>query len=486
MYDIFINIKSDRFINSQSIFSEGKMVYENGKVGNIKIAYVGGGSRGWAWGFMSDLVSCGDISGTVCLYDIDFGAAKNNAVIGEKFNSADGALSHWNYEVAKTLGGALDGADFVVISILPATFDEMESDVHAPEKYGIYQSVGDTTGPGGIIRALRTVPMFEVIAEGIKNHCPNAWVINYTNPMTLCVKTLYRVFPEIKAFGCCHEVFGTQNLLADAYSDITGGDRPERQEIDVNVVGINHFTWITSAHYKSTDLFPIYDEFSEKYKDGYTVGWDEKKFNNTFAYTQKVKFDLFKRFGYIAAAGDRHLAEFCPGNWYLSSPEKVREWGFWLTPVSWRKEDLRNRLKKSADLISGALEPTIKKTGEDGVKQIRAILGLSTLKTNVNIPNRGQISNLPLGAVVETNAYFSSGTVSPIFSGEIPKNIYPLVSRIVSEQEILSDAAANRDLDGAFLAFVCDPLVTTDLCDSRRLFDEMVFNTKEYLTEYLK
>ena len=89
----------------------------------------------------------------------------------------------------------------------------MESDVHLPERLGIYQSVGDTAGPGGMVRALRTIPMFVEIAGAIKEYAPKAWVINYTNPMSLCVKTLYHVFPEIKAFGCCHEVFGTQKVL---------------------------------------------------------------------------------------------------------------------------------------------------------------------------------------------------------------------------------------------------------------------------------
>lgn len=103
----------------------------------------------------------------------------------------------------------MTGADFVVISILPGIFDEMEFDVHLPERLGIWQSVGDTAGPGGMIRALRSIPMFVEIAEAIKAYSPDAWVINYTNPMSLLVKTLYTVFPEIKAFGCCHEVFGT-------------------------------------------------------------------------------------------------------------------------------------------------------------------------------------------------------------------------------------------------------------------------------------
>ena len=120
------------------------------------------------------MVSCPDMSGEVRLYDIDHEAAKANEIIGNLFNNAEGAISHWTYQAKETLGEALDGADFVVISILPGTFDEMESDVHTPEKYGIYQSVGDTSGPGGIIRALRLIPMIEVIANGIKEHCPDA------------------------------------------------------------------------------------------------------------------------------------------------------------------------------------------------------------------------------------------------------------------------------------------------------------------------
>lgn len=218
------------------------MKFVNGKAEGVKIAYIGGGSRGWAWGLMSDLVSCDDMSGDVYLYDIDFEAAKNNEIIGNKFNFAEGAKSVWNYKAVEKIGEALTGANFVVISILPGTFDEMESDVHTPEKYGIYQPVGDTSGPGGIVRALRTLPMFEEIALAVKEYCPDAWVINYTNPMTLCVGQLYRTFPEIKAFGCCHEVFATKRLIANIVEKKLGIERVEREEIKATVMGVNHFT----------------------------------------------------------------------------------------------------------------------------------------------------------------------------------------------------------------------------------------------------
>lgn len=461
------------------------MNYNGNKAENVKVAYIGGGSRGWAWGLMSDLAQAKDISGSVYLYDIDREAAGHNEIIGNSIKDAEGCRSVWRYKACDTIEEALGGADFVVISILPGTFDEMQSDVHTPEKYGIYQSVGDTSGPGGIVRALRTVPMYEVIARAIRDNCPKAWVINYTNPMTVCVNTLYRVFPEIKAFGCCHEVFGTQKLLAEAVAELRGVEKPERAEIDVNVVGVNHFTWLTKAQYKNIDLFPMYRELVDKYyESGYVNGGDKNWMNNSFECAQRVKFDLFKRFGYIAAAGDRHLAEFCPGKWYLADPECVREWKFGLTTVDWRKKDLKQRLEKSARLVSGEEKFRMNDTGEDGVKQIRALLGLGNLVTNVNLPNRGQIPNLPLGAVVETNARFAANTVTPVFAGNLPETVYPLVARISGEQQMLTEAALTRNLDLAFAAFVNDPLVTVSLSDARKLFDEMIENTRAYLADY--
>ena len=454
----------------------------NKKAENVKIAYVGGGSRGWAWGLMSDLASSDDMNGDVYLYDIDFEAAKANEIIGNKFNQAEGANSTWNYKAVETIGEALTGANFVVISILPGTFDEMESDVHTPEKYGIYQSVGDTCGPGGVVRAMRAIPMFEEIARNIEKYCPDAWVINYTNPMTLCVKALYRTFPKIKAFGCCHEVFGTQGLLCWMVEEFLG-EHPTKKDIKVNPVSVNHFTWLTSASYHGIDLFPYYEKYCEKYVDGLPMT-DNNWMNNHFASQHMVKFDLFRRFGYIAAAGDRHLAEFCPGNWYLESPDRAHEMKFGLTPVSWRKGDLKNRLDRSKRLLSGEEEVKINNTGEEGVNQMRALLGLSDLVTNVNIPNEGQIPNLPLGAVVETNAIFTSDSVRPVMAGPVPKEIHSLVSRVCTEQEALSEAIANRDIEAIFEAFASDPLVTCGLANARKLFDEMVDNTKKYLTDY--
>ena len=449
---------------------------------NLRIAYIGGGSRGWAWGFMNDIAMDAEICGTVSLYDIDREAANRNQKIGTMISENPKALSRWKFEVADTLPEALKNADFIVISILPASFDEMESDVHAPEAFGIYQSVGDSIGLGGFMRAVRTLPMYRVIAEAIRDYAPDAWVINYTNPMSLCVRTLYEVFPGVHAFGCCHEVFGTQKLLCSMLATEHGVFGVTRQDLYTTVIGINHFTWLSSASWQSNDLMPLYREFADKYAEsGYMDGKDDNWMNNTFTCAHRVKFDLFRRFGLIAAAGDRHLAEFMPRD-YLTDPETVRKWMFGLTTVAWRKEDLKKRLARSDRLLSGEEEAlSTNGSGEEGHLLLKALLGLRTMISNVNIPNMGQIENLPRGAIVETNAVFTQNRISPVMAGALPDSLRPIIARHVDNQENTLKAILTGDRELAFRTFMNDPQMILDEKDGRVLFDKMLDNQRPYL-----
>jgi len=430
---------------------------------------------------MSDLAKEKSLSGTVSLYDIDYQAAHDNEIIGNKLMSRHDTLGSWKFKAVPSLEEALTGADFVIISILPGTLQEMISDVHAPEKYEIYQSVGDTVGPGGLIRALRTIPMYITIANAIKDFSPNAWVINYTNPMSICVRTLYQVFPQIKAFGCCHEVFGTQSLLQKMVQDMCGIEVPNRNEIRVNVLGINHFTWIDKATYNNIDLFPIYHDFCQKYKEeGFISEEEHATFNPEFG-ANKVKFDLFRRYGIIAAAGDRHLAEFCPGKWYLGEEDPYPTWKFARTPVPKRIEAYHKLLEDTKDFVSGEKEFEIKETGEEGVRQIKALVGLDSFVTNVNLPNTGQMPDMPLGAIVETNALFQADCVRPVVAGKLPQSVNGLVVRHIYNQETIVTAGLKKDYELAFTAFINDPLVTISLSDAELLYIEMLNNTRAYL-----
>ena len=428
-------------------------------VKNVQIAYIGGGSRAWARNLMNDLAKDGEIAGCVRLYDIDKEAAKLNEKIGNLLSSREDIVGKWNYKAYENIGEALTGADFVFISILPGDFDDMASDVHTPEEYGIYQPVGDTTGPGGIIRSLRTLPMIRDIALAVKEYCPKAWVINFTNPMTTITRTLYKVFPEIKAFGCCHEVFGTQKILARMLKEKCGIEA-KREEIRVNVVGVNHFTFLTEAKYRGMDLMPMYDEYINEHPNGLERTAEMMHWaNGRYMHTELVKFTLFKRYGAIAAAGDRHLAEFCPGHWFLHDKKTITdEYGFALTAVEWRKEEQAERIQRQLDDANGE-EFQLYDSGEEMVQQIKALLGLGDFVTNVNIPNVGQVPNNPLGAVVETNAFFSGDSVKPVFAGEVPLGVNALVMRIIEEQEMVVDAALDGDYEKAFVAFLNNPNV---------------------------
>jgi alpha-galactosidase len=452
----------------------------------IKISYIGGGSKLWARSFMQDLALADGIGGEVCLYDIDREAALRNQQIAQRIHGKQEAISQFRYTVADSLEQCLVGADFVLISILPGTFREMRSDVHAPENYGIYQSVGDTVGPGGVLRAMRTVPIFEGFARAIQEFCPNAWVLNLTNPMSACVKALYDTFPGIKAFGCCHEVFHTQDFLCCVLKELKGLNLT-RRDIYTDASGINHFTWITQARYQDTDILALLPEFMDRYfESGYYEKGNHRQWEtDTFAYANRVKMDLFQKYGALAAAGDRHLAEFVPNNWYLGSPEQVKHWHFGLTTVDFREKNQRQQIADSIAMATGTMEVPLQPSGEELVELLQAILGLKTIVSNVNMPNRGQIPGLPIGSIVETNCVFTHGMVMPVTASALPSGALALVQRSCAAIDLTCEGIKERDLDKLFAAFMSQSLCSTlSMEDGRKLFDTMRENTKAYLAPY--
>ena len=205
--------------------------------------------------------------------------------------------------------------------------------------------------------------------------------------------------------------------------------------------------------------------------------------NSNFNCAHRVKFDLFRRYGAIAAAGDRHLAEFT-APWYTKDPETVASWKYNLTTVEWRIGDLQNRLRRSDDLISGKEPIVLKPSGEEGHLLLKAILGLGDLVSNVNIPNRGQIPNLPLGAVVETNAFFGRDRIEPVYAGPVPAPILPLIARHVYNQENTLTTALSCDRKLGFTTFMNDPQLSSVMpVDGRKLFDDMLEAQRPWLPE---
>ncbi len=452
----------------------------------IKIAYLGGGSKLWARSFMQDLALAEGIGGEVSLYDIDREAAVRNQKIATRIHEKKEAVSRFAYTVAETLEESLTGADFVLISILPGTFAQMRSDVHTPEKYGIWQTVGDTAGPGGVLRAMRTVPIYEGFAKAIEKYCPNAWVLNLTNPMSACVKALYNTFPGIKAFGCCHEVFHAQDFLCCVLREQLGIEAT-RKDIYTDASGVNHFTWITEARFQNIDLLALLPEFMDKfYASGYyeNGGPDDWK-TNPFAYGNRVKMALFQRYGALAAAGDRHLVEFCNNRQFLANPETVAKWHCALTTVDFREENQARQITESIAMADGTMDVPLAPSGEELVELLRAILGLTTVVSNVNMPNLGQMPSLPEGTIVETNCVFTNGYVKPVTAKPLPAGAMALVRRASDNVDAVCEGIRQRDLKKIFAAFMNQSLCSTlSWEEGEELFSQMCENTREYLAPY--
>ncbi len=440
---------------------------------DLTIAYIGGGSRNWARTLMNDLASCPDLNGEVRLYDIDIEAARLNEALADYIWKQPEVCSRWHFRTVETLPAALNGADLVIISIQPGSLEMMAHEIAVAEKYGLFFPVGDTTGAPGLMRGLRAAIAYAGFAEAIAAYAPNAWVINYTNPMTICTRTLTKVAPGIKAFGCCHEVFGTQFILGYVAMEMLGLEAiPERDEIKVNVLGINHFTWINRAEYEGIDLLALLREYIQRPGILHTYMQEEVEARGDWFFDPcQIKFALFQRFGILAAAGDRHLSEFVPG--FTRSPEELFRWGIIRTPVSWRMQAYKESEQIVRDLLSGRETFALRITGEEAVRQIRSLFGLEDFVTNVNMENRGQVSNLPLYAVVETNASFSRDQVRPLMAGALPPGVQALVAHHVAIQEMIIEAALKRDKDLAFQAVFNDPTTNLPIDGCWAMFNEI-------------
>jgi len=444
----------------------------------VTIAYIGGGSRGWAHTLMNDLAMCGKLTGEVRLYDINRPMALLNARWGRRLNESPWARSRWNYTVPRTLAEALRGADFVAASIQPGPIEMMGADLNIPLKYGIIHTVGDTVGPAGLCRALRAVGDYATIARAVQRYCPKAWLINYTNPMSVLTRTLYKVFPDVKAFGCCHEVFGTQKMLARLVKQYHGVE-PPRNQIRLNVMGVNHFCWAVSAEWEGIDLLKLYDRHWRR--KGMVRKYTEAEIDRMdyFEHKGQVAYDLFRRYGVLPTGGDRHLCEFVP--FYLKDVPTMHGWGLKATPYSYRYTRYVEAPKRFRRRLADKTPFKPTKSDEEAVEQMMALLGMGDLHTNVNLPNVGQVERLPKGAVVETNAYFTKDSVKPAFSGRLPAGVEALVARAASNQEIIVEAALKKDKKLAFQALLNDPLMTLTTDKAWKMFNEMLRATKKML-----
>jgi alpha-galactosidase len=196
----------------------------------------------------------------------------------------------------------------------------------------------------------------------------------------------------------------------------------------------------------------------------------------------RVKMDLFRRYGILGAAGDRHLAEFMDPTLYLSSPKTVRSWSFALTPVSYRIRLQQKKINESIQIATGKKKPILKKSKEEVVELMRSLMGEKRMISNVNLPNEGQMPQMKMGAVVETNALFSLNSVMPIVATKLVDPVRELVSGHLDLTELLYEAIKKRQLEDIYQVFRREPQCRRHPdSDMRQLFTDMVRGTRDQL-----
>jgi alpha-galactosidase len=437
-----------------------------------RICFVGGGSYNWMPKLLGDLALTPDIHGTVVLHDLNPSALEDIQRYGRQvFAQHD---SRFSIETTTDLERGLDGADFVVVTITTGGLPTMALDLDIPERYGIYQSVGDTVGPGGLSRALRNVPVLVGIAQAMERRCPDAWMLNLTNPLTVLTRAV-TMTTRIKAMGLCHELFGVRAGLIRMF----GGSA---SDFEVRVAGINHLIWLLDMTIRGRDGLQMVREFVAEGRtlpipDG-TVQWNEP-----FVDRWKLKLTLFELYDALPAAGDRHLAEFFP---YFLTDDTHQGWdyGVQLTRISNRERQVASRREDVRSAIAGELPP-VARSHEATADIVAAVTNGRSMRTIVNLPNVGQIDNLPRGAVVETLAEITSAGAQPLTVGPLPLGVLGTLEPHVVNQELIVRAALEGDRRLALQAMANDPLVH-DLRKATAMLDELLIAHSEYLPQFTR
>lgn len=452
-----------------------------------KIAFIGGGSVLWTPRLGADLLLEPSLEGSeLALSDIDPDAAELMVRYLGRMNERLG--SGWKIK-AGGMEEALDSADIVTVSISTGGFEAMALDYSIPEKYGVFHTVGDTVGPGGISRSLRNIPVFLGIAGKMNRLCPDAHMLHVTNPLSQLTRAVAKS-GLVKCCGLCHEYIAILNFMKDFFG--LGSLR------DVGAVcsGVNHFTLLSGLVCKgienpmsklSMENYILFQSGHAQPRRSGTVDDEvEKGLGHGHPLPYYLNFYLCELFGKVAfpAAGPPHICENFP--FFNSSPELLKKMNIGRKGVlpnrPARKQERCNEIHRR--LETGEELPEMAKRSNETLAD--AVVGLCTGEPRriiASVPNEGQIENLPRDAVVETWAVASRKSIIPEKSGSIPPVYAGYVRQIVAEQEMTVEAAMTGDRKKVVQAIFLSPMLT-DKLRAEELADELLAAHKILLHQF--
>lgn len=459
-----------------------------------KIVVIGAGSASFGLNTISALLKSSRLRGShLALVDRNQERVQLMSRLAARLNRAWGAAmtitTHTHHREA------LPGAAFVVSAIEVNPREELwQRDFEIPLKHGVRQPYAENGGPGGFAHTLRNVGPVLEIAHTMEAACPDAWFINYSNPMVRICDALAR-YSKIKVVGLCHQVkegYGLVGLTLAAELGITvppglintNADpdiwpkmgqviRQTLPLIDIKAAGLNHFTWMLDIRDKRTgaDLYPLVRERWQRHAADF----------------EPLTTRMFHAFGRLPVPGDQHMCEYLP---WLSNPvtkpwEKYKVALYRWAVNNQRRED---RLQQIAQMADGnaSIEPLTGADSEGALEVIESIAGADNhYHLAVNVPNQGQIPNLPVGAIVETPAISSGAGIQPLAVGALPEGIAELCRREITVARLAVDAAVHGDRQAALQCLLLDPVVD-DIEAAQAILADYLESYRDYLPQFWK
>ena len=438
----------------------------------MKITFMGAGSTVFARNVIGDCMCTPCLcEAEFALYDIDEKRLQESEIILRALNKNinENKATITTYLGEEQRKDALRGADFVVNAIQVGGYEPCTvTDFEIPKKYGLRQTIADTMGIGGIMRALRTIPVMKAFADDMEEVCPDAWFLNYSNPMAMLTGFMQR-YTKIKTVGLCHSVqWCSFNLLVDLEMyDVVEG----RREL---IAGINHMAWLLDIKDKNgNDLYP---EIRKRAK--------EKNANEK--HKDMVRYDYIDKLGYYCTESSEHNAEYNP--FYIKSryPEMIEDFNIPLDEYPRRCVEQIEGWAKQKDEILQNGEITHDRSQEYASYIMEAIVTGNPFKIGGNVINNGLIDNLPAEACVEVPCLVDGSGITPCKVGKLPTQLAAMNSSNIYAQLLTIEAAVTGKKQYIYNAAMMDPHTGAELSikDIYAMVDELLEAHKDWLPQY--
>jgi alpha-galactosidase len=417
----------------------------------LKIVIVGGGSNAWAPQLIRDIIITPSLTGRCdfVLLDVIKSRAELVQAFARKLAGELGVKAR--FTATDRQAAALRGADYIIIAISTGGLDAMKHDLAIPEKFGVFHTVGDTVGPGGWARAIRNFQIFHDLGRDIARLAPQAVVLNYTNPMTCLTDVLCRVCDN-PVVGLCHGLFENLQFIKSYYQ------LESEDQISVQYAGVNHFFWITHCFAGKVDVLA---DLKRKLGDKGSLSTLLKQvYEDPMGHRsdRELATELFRQTGVLPYLGDRHTCE-CFSS-YITNRQTMKKYKLVRTSIQERKEKFQQRGRELQQHVRDDRLPDFyRKRGRETAADIINAHAHGQAFIDVgNVPNLGQIANLPRGLVVETAVRVDRNGFTPLTFGNLPPQVLGLVQPFGLVFPMTIDACFRGDLKLAVQALRLDPL----------------------------